>query len=145
MAQKPFEIMAECAMVGFPTGADIGRIRGLIETARRSRPAIVRAAVNPPAIYRDKQYVLPTRFVVWAKDGARAIQAVDGLLQDAGVPRRTVLPSGRALTEADVPPPPGPKKARPTTSNRKPAASRRLQRAKKKPRRASARGRAARR
>lgn len=130
MAPKPFEIVAECQMVGLPTGADIGRIREQIEGARRSWPAIVRAAVNPPAIYRDMQYVLPTRFVVWAEDGARATQAVEELMKGAGVSCGTVLPSGKALTEADVPPQPRPRKTGPTTSGiRKSAAKRRPRKA----------------
>ncbi len=142
MDRKPFEIVAECQMAGFPTGADIGRIREQIETARRSRPEVVRAAVNPPAIYRDKWYVLPARFVVWAEDGTQAIQTVAGLLQDAGVPCRTVLPSGRGLTEAEVPPPPEPKKGRQAVpGSRKPAASRRPRKAGRKPHRSPTRSR----
>lgn len=104
MDRRPFEIVAECTMAGLPTGTDIGRIREQIETARASRPEVVRAAVNPPAIYRGTQYVLQTRFVVWAEDNAGAIQAIEGLMQAAGVPCRSVLPSGRALAETDVPP-----------------------------------------
>src|SRR5574341_2252986 len=106
MDRRPFEIVAECMIARFPTGADIGQIREQIESARASRPEVVRAAVNPPAIYRGTQYVLQTRFVAWAEDNAGAIQAVEGLMQDAGVPCRSVLPSGRALSDADVPPPP---------------------------------------
>ncbi len=143
--RKPIEITAECAMAGFPTGADIGRIREQIEVARRSRPEVVRAAVNPPAIYRDKQYVLPTRFVVWAEDDARAIQAIEGLFRDAGVPCRAVLPSGRSLTETEVPPPPAPEKTgRAVPRTRTPPTKRRPRKVSRKPRSPSARRRAAR-
>ncbi len=110
MERKPFEIVAECEMAGFPSGADIERVRERIDGARRSRPAIVRAAVNPPVVVRDGRYVLQARFVVWAEDGRAATRAVEGLLSGAGVQCRTALPSGRALT--DVPaPPPAPKEA----------------------------------
>jgi hypothetical protein len=102
VGRKPFEIVAECEMTGFPAAADIERVGAQIEKARRSRPDVVRAAVSSPAVYRDRQYVLDTRFVVWADDGAGAARAVGELLKAAGVPCRTVVPSGRALTEADV-------------------------------------------
>lgn len=126
MDRKPFEIIAECQMAGLPTGADIGRISEQIEAARRSQPEIVRAVAKPPAIYKDRQYVLQTVFVVWADDSARASETVAGLLQDAGIPYRTVVPSGRALTEADVPPPPKPEKpGRTTLARRTPSARRR--------------------
>ena len=130
MTRKPFEIVAECLMAGLPTGADIGRIREQIETARRSKPEVVRAAVNPPAIHRDIQYVLQTRFVVWAEDNARAVQVVEGLMLDAGVSYQSVLPSGRAMAEADVPPPPKTGKTKRTAPRRTPA-PKRLPRTKK--------------
>ena len=130
MTRKPFEIIAECVMAGLPTGADIGRIREQIETARRSKPEVVRAAVNPPAIHRDIQYVLQTRFVVWAEDNARAVQVVEGLMLDAGVSYQSVLPSGRAMAEADVPPPPKTGKTKRTAPRRTPA-PKRLPRTKK--------------
>ena len=130
MTRKPFEIVAECVMAGLPTGADIGRIREQIETARRSKPEVVRAAVNPPAIHRDIQYVLQTRFVVWAEDNARAVQVVEGLMLDAGVSYLSVLPSGRAMAEADVPPPPKTGKTKRTAPRRTPT-PKRLPRTKK--------------
>ena len=130
MTRKPFEIVAECLMAGLPTGADIGRIREQIETARRSRHEVVRAAVNPPAIHRDIQYVLQTRFVVWAEDNARAVEVVEGLMLDAGVSYLSVLPSGRAMAEADVPPPPKTGKTKRTAPRRTPA-PKRLPRTKK--------------
>lgn len=105
VGRRPFEIVAECEMTGFPMEADIERVRAQIEKARRSRPDVVRAAVSSPAIYRDRQYVLDTRFLVWAEDGAGATQVVGELLRAAGVPCRTVLPSGRAVAEAEAPPP----------------------------------------
>ena len=130
MTRKPFEIVAECVMAGLPTGADIGRIREQIETARRSKPEVVRAAVNPPAIHRDIQYVLQTRFVVWAEGNTRAVQVVEGLMLDAGVSYQSVLPSGRAMAEADVPPPPKTGKTKRTAPRRTPA-PKRLPRTKK--------------
>jgi hypothetical protein len=110
MDRKAFEIIAECEMAAFPTTADISKLGEQIETARRSRPEIVQATVKPPATYREKQYRLPTGFVVWAKEVAAAVQAVEGLLKKAGVPCRVVLPSGRALAEADLPQPNAPEK-----------------------------------
>jgi len=74
MDGKPFEILAECEMPAFPTGADIARVMDQIESARRSRPEVVRTTVNPPAIYRERRYVLPTRLVVWAEDAAGALR-----------------------------------------------------------------------
>lgn len=115
MDRRPFEIIAECEMTGFPTGADIGRLRERIESARRSQPGVVRALVNPPPIYKERRYVLLTRFVVWAVDGVRAVQAVAELLQDAAIACRTVLPSGRALTDAEVPPLPKSEESGPAT------------------------------
>jgi hypothetical protein len=105
VARKPFEIIAECPMPGFPTAGDIDRIRAQIDQARTSRPEVVRATVSSPAIYRDRQYVLDTRFVVWAEDSAAATRTVEELLRAADVPCRTVVPSGRALTEAETAPP----------------------------------------
>src|SRR5207247_8520122 len=102
MTRKPFEIVAECVMAGLPTGADIGRIREQIETARRSKPEVVRAAVNPPAIHRDIQYALQTRFVVWAEDNARAVQVVEGLMLDAGASYQSLFPYRRARATAAV-------------------------------------------
>jgi hypothetical protein len=108
MARKPFEIAAECTMPGFPTGADVTRVSEQIETARRARPDVVRATVNPPAIYRDRSYVLQTKFIVWADDASRALQAAKDLLADTGLPCRAVLPSSRALLEGEAAPPPVP-------------------------------------
>jgi len=131
MDRRPFEVVAECITASFPTGAEIGQIREQIETARASRPEVVRAAINPPAIYRGLQYVLQTRFVVWAEDSAAAVQAVAGLMRDAGVPCRSVLPSGRALAESDVPPPPQTGKSESTAANRRSPAPKRRRPAKK--------------
>src|SRR2546427_5456586 len=118
MPRNPLEIVAECVRAGLPTGADMGRIREKIEPARRSKPEVVRAAVNPPAIHRDIQYVLQTRFVVWAEGNTRAVQVVEGLMLDAGVSYQSVLPSGRAMAEADVPPPPKTGKTKRTAPRR---------------------------
>uniref|UniRef100_A0A7C3APP3 Uncharacterized protein n=1 Tax=Thermorudis sp. TaxID=1969470 RepID=A0A7C3APP3_9BACT len=105
MGSKPFEIVAECELPGLPAGADITRISEKIEQARRARPDVARAVVNPPAVYKEKRYVLQTRLVVWAEDASRALQAAQELLADAGLVCRTILPSARALTAAEVPPP----------------------------------------
>ncbi len=138
MDPKPFEIVAECELVGLPSGTDIGRISEQIEKARRSRPEVVRAMTNPPAVYRSRGYVLQTRFVVWAEDAPHAMDAVGGLLQDAEVPCRTIVPTGRALPEAEVPSPRTEEKPQQDASrNRKPAASRRSRKAARKPRRSS--------
>ena len=106
MERKPFEIVAECEIAGFPTGADIERVTGQIEKARHSRPGVVQVTVSPPAIFRETRYVLQTRFTVWAEDGVSATQVVVGLLRDARVPCGTVIPSGRALTASSIPSPP---------------------------------------
>lgn len=137
MDRKPFEIVAECELPAFPTGADITRVSEQIEAARRSRPNVVQAAVNPPAIYKQKRYVLQTRLVVWAEDTTRALQAAQDLLAETAFPCRTALPSSRALVEADVPPPAEPvvsrqptaakrppKPGRPTAARRRPAPGR---------------------
>jgi len=108
--RKAFEIIAECEVAAFPTTVDISKLGDQIEAARRARPEIVRATVKPPATYREKQYRLPAGFVVWAKDVDDAMQTVEGLLKKAGVPCRIVLPSGRALAEADLPLPTAPEK-----------------------------------
>lgn len=108
MARRPIEIVAECEMTGFPGAADIERLTARIEQFRRSRPEVVRAAVSSPAVYRDRHYALDTRFLVWAEDGAGAVGVVEDLLKAAGIPCRTVVPSGRAITEAEAPPPANP-------------------------------------
>jgi len=108
MDGKPFEILAECEMPAFPTGADIARVMDQIESARRSRPEVVRTTVNPPAIYRERRYVLPTRLVVWAEDAAGALRAAAEVLANAGLLCRTILPSSRAVGDAEAPPPPEP-------------------------------------
>lgn len=105
MDRKPFEVVAECEMPVFPTAADVTRVSERIETARRGRADIVRATVNPPAIYRERRYVLQAKFITWAEDVSRAVQTTQELLAEAGLPCRTVLPSSRSLTTADVPPP----------------------------------------
>jgi hypothetical protein len=103
--RRPFEIAAQCRMVGFPMGADISRLSEQIDKARAARPEVVRVAVVPPAVYRDGQYALQARFVVWARDGAGAVGAVEDLLGDAAVPYASVMPSGRALGSHEAPRP----------------------------------------
>ena len=123
MDRKPFEITAACEIAAFSTSADIERFSTQLERRRQSRPNIVRATVNPPATYSEQRYVLQTRFVVWAKDVAQAVQAVEGLIHDAGVRSRTVLPSGRALAAIEVPPPPPPEVPRRAATSPRPPAS----------------------
>ncbi len=138
MDRKPFEITAACEIAAFSTSADIERFSTQLERRRQSRPNIVRATVNPPATYTEQRYVLQTRFVVWAKDAAMAVQAVEGLIHDAGVRSRTVLPSGRALAATEVPPPPPPEvPRRAATSPRPPASGRGPQRRARKGRASS--------
>lgn len=105
MGRKPVEIIAGCELPAFPTAADITHVQNRIEAARRSRSDVVSATVVPPAIYRDKRYVLETKLVVWAGNASRAVEMAKELLAHAGLSCRTVLPSGRALIAAEVPPP----------------------------------------
>jgi hypothetical protein len=102
VTDKPFEVVAECAMAGFPTSADMTRVAERIERARRRSAAIARAAVQTPAVYKDRAYTLVTRFLVWATDGPRAMDTVGDLLQGAGIHCRGMHLSGRALVAADL-------------------------------------------
>jgi hypothetical protein len=120
--RKPFEIVAECGMAGFPVAADIDRISAEIEKARRGSPNVVRAVVVPPAIYRDKQYVLQARFLVWANDGADASRAVETVLDDSAIPCQAVVPTGRALGTRDIPPAPSARAAAGRAASRPAAA-----------------------
>lgn len=112
MDRKPFEIVAECEMPVFPTAADITRASERIETARRGRSDVVRVTVNPPAIYRERRYVLQAKLITWAEDVSRAVQSAQKLLAEAGLSCRTVLPSSRSLIAAEVPPPSEPARSR---------------------------------
>lgn len=145
VAQKPFEIIAECMMESLPASADVASLSERIEAERRKHPGVVRAAVQTPAIFRDRGYVLETRFLVWADDGAAAERMVENLVKASGVTCRGVHLSGRALAEADVPKPavleakanaPAPQAAA-----RRPA-TRRAKRTQRAPKKAVARGRA---
>jgi|GEM_PF-3819168 len=107
MTRRPFEIIAECEMRGFPAGTDIARLAERLEQARRTTPDIVRATVNPPAVYRKNSYILEARLVVWADDASRAVETAKGLVASSGVPCRSVLPSARVLTPTEVPLPSG--------------------------------------
>ncbi|MBI3997383.1 MAG: hypothetical protein HY355_00010 [Armatimonadetes bacterium] len=118
MAQKPFEVVAECTLSGLPTSADIARISGALEQARRRAPGVVRAVVQPPARFKEATYVLEARFIAWAGEGEAAQQAVSSLLEGAGVSCRTLHLSGRALNETDVP------RARASTAARESSPSR---------------------
>ncbi|MDQ7843554.1 MAG: hypothetical protein QN141_10510 [Armatimonadota bacterium] len=106
MTRRPFEIIAECELPRFPAQKEITRIGDQLEQARRARPEIVRVTVTPPAVFRKNRYILEARAVVWAEDVPGAVRSVEGLVAAAGVPCLTVLPSGRALSTAEVPPPP---------------------------------------
>ena len=128
MSEKAFEVVAECAMAGFPTGADVSRLMERIERARRRNAAIARASVQSPAVYKDRAYTLITRFLVWAGDGPQAMDAVGSLLQGSAIHCRGMHLSGRALVDADLrssaadAPAAGARAAR---SNRRPAARKR--------------------
>jgi len=105
VTQKPFEVIAECVMESLPASADVVNLSERIEAERRKHPGIVRATVQTPAIFRDRKYVLETRCLVWADDGASAERMVQTLVAACGVACRGVYQSGRALAEADVPRP----------------------------------------
>jgi hypothetical protein len=105
-------------MAGFPSGADTERVGQLLEQARGAKPEVVRATMTPPAIYRDGRYALDARFLVWADDSAGAAGLVEELLADAGVATRTVVPSGRSLSETEVPRPRAAKPAVATKARR---------------------------
>jgi len=102
VSEKAFEVVAECAMAGLPTGADVNRVMERIERARRRNAAIAHVSVQSPAVYKDRAYTLITRFLVWAGDGPRAMDAVGSLLQGAGIHSRGMHLSGRALVDADL-------------------------------------------
>lgn len=104
--RRPYEIMADCELSGFPTTADVARIGEALERARRAHAEVVRATVVPPAAFRDGRYVLQARFHVWAEDVSAATRAVERVVAEAGLSSRAVLPTGRALSEADLPPAP---------------------------------------
>lgn len=105
MGQKPFEVAVGCAMPGLPTGGDIERIGERLDQARRRAPEVVRTAVSGPAAFKDRAYVLESRFVVWADDGERAVTTVGTLLDGAKIAYSGLRLSGRALTDADAPRP----------------------------------------
>jgi hypothetical protein len=104
--RRPYEIMADCELAGFPTSGDVGRVGESLERARRAHTQVVRATVVPPAAFRDGRYILQTRFLVWAEDASAATRAVERVLAEAGLSSRVVLPTGRALSETDLPPAP---------------------------------------
>jgi hypothetical protein len=102
---KPYEVIAQCEVASFPALADIERMAASIEKTREAHPEVVRGTVVPPAIYRDRRYVLDGRFLVWAASAEKASDAVVSLLRAAGITCRSAIPSGRALSAADVPQP----------------------------------------
>jgi hypothetical protein len=131
VARRPFEIVAECETVGFPSGADIERLAARLEQARSGQPDVVRATVTPPAVYRDGRYLLDARFLVWAEDSAGATASVEDLLRTAEVTCRLVVPSGRALAESEVPRPRAVKAAGPAKTARPGAAKKKAARSAK--------------
>jgi hypothetical protein len=102
---KPFEIVVQCEIARFPSAVDIERMAAAIEESRGTHHEIVRGTVVPPAVYRDRRYILDGRFLVWAADSAAASASVENLLRAAGITCRSAIPSGRALSAADVPQP----------------------------------------
>ncbi|MGQ0551373.1 MAG: hypothetical protein ACT4PY_17070 [Armatimonadota bacterium] len=143
MGQKLFEVAGECPMPGLPTGGDIARVGERLEQARRRAPQVVRTAVQGPAAFKDRVYVLEGRFVVWADDGERAVTAIGTLLDGAKISYRSLHLSGRALTDADAPRPKAAASPPKSAPSRKPAAARgtAAARGKKKPVRQRARPR----
>jgi len=125
MSEKLFEVAGECAMSGLPTGVEIERVGVQLEQARRRTPAVVRTVVQGPAAFKDRAYVLESRFVVWADDGDRAVTAVGSLLEGAKIPYRGLHLSGRALTDADAPRPRDARAGRASPPKAKSAAKRR--------------------
>ncbi len=124
MSQKLFEVAVECAMPGLPTGGDIERVGERLEAARRRAADIVRTALQGPAAFKDRSYVLEGRFVVWADDGERAVTAVGTLLDGAKIPYRGLHLSGRALTDADAPRPRAGAVGRPPAGSGSPSTAR---------------------
>jgi hypothetical protein len=101
--RRPYEIMAECELFGFPTAADVARVGESLDRGRRAHAQVVRATVLPPAAFRDGRYVLQARFLVWADHARGATKAVEDVIAAAGLASRLVLPTGRALSDAEVP------------------------------------------
>ncbi|MDR7486269.1 MAG: hypothetical protein QN187_13160 [Armatimonadota bacterium] len=108
MELRPFEIVAACELRSLPTGQDIADLTARLERARAKVSAVVSATPQPPAIYRNLTYVLETRCVAWANTAEEAAGLVRRLLDEAGVPCRSVYRSGRALAPTDVPRPEAP-------------------------------------
>ncbi|MDQ7858485.1 MAG: hypothetical protein QN174_03215 [Armatimonadota bacterium] len=139
--RRPYEIMADCELGGFPTSGDVGRVGDALERARRAYTQVVRATVVPPAAFRDGRYILPARFLVWAEDASAATRSVEQVIAEAGLSSRVVLPTGRALAESDVPPAPearGPATKRRAASTRGAARAKAPAAGKAKPRRRTA-------
>lgn len=105
MAQRPYEIIAKCVMVGLPGSSDIASLGERLSKSRSHAPGMVVAAPRPPAVFQDGGYVLETRFVAWADDGAGALLTAERVLQAAKVVCSDLYLSGRALSEADAPRP----------------------------------------
>lgn len=104
MASKPFEIVAECEITQLPMESDFARLGERLEATRRRHPGIVSSAVTPQGVLRGVQYLVTARFVAWAEDSAKAMNAVEALIGDSGFGYRNVLPSGRSLSGGEAPP-----------------------------------------
>jgi hypothetical protein len=102
VSEKAFEVVAECALAGFPSGTDISKVTERIERACKRRSEVARSAVQTPAVYKDRAYTLMARFLVRAADGPRALDTVGALLQDAGVHCRGMHLSGRVVAGAEL-------------------------------------------
>ncbi len=105
MAQRPYEIIAKCVMVGLPGSSDIASLGERLSKSRSHAPGMVVAAPRPPAVFQDGGYVLETRFVAWADDGTGALLTAERVLQAAKIVCSDLYLSGRALSEADAPRP----------------------------------------
>lgn len=103
MAAKPYEVIAKCTMVGLPAASDIAAIGDRLDKARRQVQGVVRAAPQPPAVFRDGGYVVETRVVTWADDAEGAVRSAQRLLETARVTWSDLYPSGRVLSETDTP------------------------------------------
>jgi hypothetical protein len=121
VAAKPYEVIAKCTMVGLPAASDIAAVGDRLDKARRQIRGVVRAAPQPPAVFRDGGYVVETRIVTWADDAEGAVRSARDLLETARVTWSELYPSGRVLSETDTPraAAPGAAGSRAATSSRK--------------------------
>ena len=121
MAAKPYEVIAQCTIVGLPSASDIVAVGERLEKARRQADGVVRAVPQPPAVFRDGGYVVEARIVAWADNGEAALRAAERLFETAHVLCAELYLSGRALSEADAPRPTAARKAAPPAKPKPPA------------------------